>query len=83
MTSLQRLLSLVRAAALLPIRIANHRRVLATLGQFDDRELADIGLTRQDLRDATALPLAADPTNLFTDRAQERAALRAQRLAAE
>ena len=65
-----------------PFRVADHRRALAALAGLDDRELADIGLMRQDLRDVTALPLGADPTLPLAERAQERAKnLRAQRVA--
>ena len=56
-----------------PFRLAEQRRVLAALAAFDDRALADIGLARQDLRDATALALGADPTPLFIERARSRA----------
>jgi uncharacterized protein YjiS (DUF1127 family) len=56
-----------------PLRVAAHRRVLNQLGGFDDRELADIGLCRQDLRDVTALPFAVDPTDHLAGRARERA----------
>lgn len=46
-----------------------HRRELAHLAEFDDRMLADIGLTRSDLRDAYFEPLWRDPTNLLAHRA--------------
>ena len=39
---------------------------------MDGRELADIGLTRSDLRDASALALDRDPTALLALRARER-----------
>ncbi len=39
---------------------------------MDNRELADIGLTRSDLRDASALALDRDPTALLARRARER-----------
>ena len=55
-----------------PFQVFEHRRVMAQLGQMDERELADIGLTRQDLRDATALPLGADPSHTLAQRAAER-----------
>ena len=55
-----------------PFQVFEHRRVLAQLGAMDDRDLSDIGLTRQDLRDVTALPLGADPTRLLSRRAAER-----------
>jgi uncharacterized protein YjiS (DUF1127 family) len=49
-----------------------HRRELAHLADFDDRMLADIGLTRTDLRDAYAEPLWQDPTSMLARRAAER-----------
>ena len=42
------------------------------LAGFDDRMLADIGLTRSDVRDAFAEPLWQDPTDLLRTRALER-----------
>jgi hypothetical protein len=39
---------------------------------MSDHELADIGLMRQDLLDATALEADEDPTLLLTARARER-----------
>jgi len=39
---------------------------------MDRRELADIGLNPSDVRDATALPLDRDPTELLARRARER-----------
>ena len=55
-----------------PFQVFEHRRVLAQLGQMDDRALADIGITRQDLRDVTALPIGADPSDALARRAAER-----------
>jgi uncharacterized protein YjiS (DUF1127 family) len=55
-----------------PLRVLTERRAMAQLGAMDDRELADIGLRRQDLRDATALSLAEDPTKMLAARAAER-----------
>jgi uncharacterized protein YjiS (DUF1127 family) len=55
-----------------PFRVAAARRALAELAGFDDRELADIGLVRQDLRDVCALALADDPTEMLAARAGER-----------
>jgi uncharacterized protein YjiS (DUF1127 family) len=49
-----------------------HRRELAHLADFDDRMLADIGLTRRDLYDACSEPLWQDPTNMLAHRAAER-----------
>ena len=70
----RRFASLARFVVLWPVRVAQHRRTMAALGAMDDRGLADIGLRRQDLRDATALPRSADPTELFAARAREREA---------
>ena len=42
------------------------------LAGFDDRMLADIGLTRGDLRDAVSEPLWRDPTHVLVRRARER-----------
>ena len=64
------------SAALFPIvwaiRVGEHRRVLAALAELDDHGLADIGLSRQDLRDVTALPRGADPSLVLAERAAER-----------
>lgn len=49
-----------------------NRNEAAALAAFDDRMLADIGLTRSDLRDAMSAPLWQDPTNLLRVRALER-----------
>jgi uncharacterized protein YjiS (DUF1127 family) len=53
-------------------RVAAARRDLAQLAGMSDHELADIGLNRQDLRDATAMRLGDDPTRMFATRARER-----------
>jgi uncharacterized protein YjiS (DUF1127 family) len=55
-----------------PLRVLAARQALTQLGSMDDRELADVGLCRQDLRDATALGLGDDPTAMFAKRARER-----------
>jgi uncharacterized protein YjiS (DUF1127 family) len=49
-----------------------HRHDAATLASFDDRMLADIGLTRADLNDALAEPLWRDPTSILARRQGER-----------
>ena len=61
-----------RRAAAWPFRVAAARATLRTLANMDRRELADIGLTRCDLRDASALPLDRDPSELLATRAHER-----------
>ena len=63
--------SLLRLAAW-PLRVLAARRAMAQLGEMNDRELADVGLYRQDLRDAMALPFAEDPTEMFAARAKAR-----------
>jgi uncharacterized protein YjiS (DUF1127 family) len=64
--------SLFRRLVCWPFRVAASRRMMSQLGEMSDRELADIGLRREDLRDAAALRLSDDPTTLFTARARER-----------
>ncbi len=49
-----------------------HRNDAAMLGAFDDRMLADLGLTRADLNDALAMPLWRDPTSVLACRQVER-----------
>jgi uncharacterized protein YjiS (DUF1127 family) len=58
-----------------PARVAAARRELAALSRLDDRGLADIGLVRQDLRDATAFGLSEAPSSRLAIRAREREAL--------
>ncbi len=55
-----------------------NRHDAAMLAQMDDRMLADIGLTRSDLRDAISEPIWNDPTAILASRAQERRKSRAQ-----
>ena len=54
------------------IRSFKHRRDAGMLAGLDERMLADIGLTRSDLRDAFAEPLWRDPTIVLVDRARDR-----------
>src|SRR5712692_7529477 len=53
-------------------RAVRNRRDGAALATFDDRMLADIGLSRDDLRDAFGGSLWRDPMVLLVSRAQER-----------
>jgi uncharacterized protein YjiS (DUF1127 family) len=46
-----------------------HRRHVAALSGLDDRMLRDIGLTRNDVRDAIRQPLWRDPTAVLANRA--------------
>jgi len=49
-----------------------HRREANMLVGLDQRMLADIGITRADLRDAFSEPFWDDPTTLLRERALER-----------
>ncbi len=53
-----------------------HRRDATTLAGFDDRMLANIGLTRCDLNDALSEPLWRDPTIVLARRYRERRKVR-------
>ena len=59
-------------------RALKNRRDAASLAGMDDRMLADIGLTRSDLRDAYSEPLWHDPTDVLAQRAAERRGSRRQ-----
>ena len=65
-------LGFIDAVLLWPQRALENRRLLDRLGTMSEHELRDIGLTRQDLRDATALPSRRDPGVLFAARAAAR-----------
>ena len=66
------LAAILRRVAGWPGRVIESRRTMRMLGSMNDHELADIGLSRQDLRDATGLALDDDPTSLLARRARER-----------
>jgi uncharacterized protein YjiS (DUF1127 family) len=51
-----------------PARVSAARRTMFELAQMSDPELRDIGLTRSDINDATALPLGDDPSSLLVRR---------------
>lgn len=53
-------------------RARRHRREANILGRLDRRMLADIGITRADVRDAFSEPFWDDPTALLRERALER-----------
>lgn len=73
-------LARVVAAALVPVtvtfkavaRALRHRREANVLAALDRHMLADIGITRSDVRDAFSTPLWEDPTTLLSERAIER-----------
>jgi uncharacterized protein YjiS (DUF1127 family) len=54
------------------VRAWRNRRDAAVLACADARTLADLGLTRSDVRDALAEPLWRDPTSLLRNRVGER-----------
>lgn len=54
-------------------RAVNNRGEMRRLSDLTDWELADIGLTRDDLARAWRLPLSEDPTLALRYRARERA----------
>jgi len=54
------------------MRARRHRRTANVLAGLDRHMLADIGLTRSDLRDAFSEPFWDDPTALLRERATER-----------
>jgi uncharacterized protein YjiS (DUF1127 family) len=55
-----------------PGRVARHRALMGRMAAMSDYELADIGLSRQDVSDATAVALDHDPSALLMVRAEER-----------
>jgi uncharacterized protein YjiS (DUF1127 family) len=54
------------------VEARRHRRQANVLAGFDRRMLADIGITRADVRDAFSEPFWDDPTALLRERALER-----------
>lgn len=53
-------------------KIRRNRAQARALAQVDGRMLADMGITRSDLRDAFSEPFWEDPTALLRERALER-----------
>jgi uncharacterized protein YjiS (DUF1127 family) len=51
-----------------PARVSAARRTMFDLARMSEYELRDIGLTRSDINDASALPLDADPSGLLVRR---------------
>jgi uncharacterized protein YjiS (DUF1127 family) len=51
-----------------PARVSEARRTMSDLARMSEYELRDIGLTRSDVNDATALPLDTDPSGLLVKR---------------
>jgi uncharacterized protein YjiS (DUF1127 family) len=55
-----------------PLRVLQARRELEMLAQMSEFELKDIGLTRSDIGDATALRADESPTDFLAARVGER-----------
>ncbi|PYE46494.1 uncharacterized protein DUF1127 [Rhizobium sp. PP-WC-2G-219] len=53
-------------------RLLKNRRATGHLHDLDDRQLADIGLSRNDVRDATMSAFFEDPSRHLTRAARER-----------
>jgi uncharacterized protein YjiS (DUF1127 family) len=66
------LMALVTGALRKVARAVQNRRQAGLLASMDDRMLADIGLTRSDVRDAYAEPLWRDPTDILAGRVRDR-----------
>ncbi len=77
-TLLRRAIAIV---ALWPVRVSRARREYARLSALTEHELRDIGLSRGDLADVTALPLDEDPTLVLARRVEERRTRRGARQA--
>jgi uncharacterized protein YjiS (DUF1127 family) len=71
-SSLSRIVAVGADALSRTVRAVRNRHAAAGLAGLDDHMLADIGLTRSDLRDAYSEPLWHDPTDLLASRAAER-----------
>jgi uncharacterized protein YjiS (DUF1127 family) len=63
-----------------PARVINARDLIKTLGGMRNRELADIRLSRGDIRDATAAPSGDDRSELLRARVAERRGFLIERL---
>jgi uncharacterized protein YjiS (DUF1127 family) len=68
----QSVVGIVTARLRALVQTVKNRRDAAMLTGLDDRMLADIGLTRGDLRDAYSEPVWRDPTAILVSRVQER-----------
>ncbi|HEX4768882.1 MAG TPA: DUF1127 domain-containing protein [Lichenihabitans sp.] len=66
------LTSLAAAVMAWPTRVVEHRRLMNQMAGMSDHELRDIGLFRQDVADATAVPYGHDPSEVLVERAAER-----------
>jgi len=62
-----------------PARVSAARKTMNELAAMSDHQLRDIGLSRQDLSDVSALPLDADPSSLLERRRVARVKVRPRR----
>jgi len=62
-----------------PARVSAARKTMSQLAAMSDHQLRDIGLSRQDLSDVSALPLDADPSPLLERRRSARVKMRPRR----
>ncbi len=69
---LQSILAVSAARVAAVWRAAKNRRQVGNLLGWDDRMLADIGLTQGDIRSALAAPLSEDPSQQLQLRSSER-----------
>lgn len=53
-------------------RVVAARRELEALARLSEHDLKDIGLTRSDVGDVTALPADVSPTHFLAQRVEER-----------
>lgn len=68
----RRLAKAVSRALLFPIHFYEARARFAEVARLTDHELADIGLSRSDVSDVSALPRDVDPTGELARRAETR-----------
>jgi uncharacterized protein YjiS (DUF1127 family) len=71
-----RALSILARCLQWPLRVFAARRDLAILAGMSEHELKDIGLTRCDVSDTTALPSGASPADFLAARVEERRSAR-------
>lgn len=55
-----------------PFRRFENRRTMQTMAAMSDHDLRDIGLTRGDIRDATAIPPGSDGSLFLSGRREAR-----------
>ena len=71
-TNIDTVASRIAALALAPLRWWKRRRTMVRLIDMDDHILADIGISREDVRHAMSLPLGVNADLILQQRALER-----------